>query len=168
MCTIPHQTTLNYGQKANNCSPAEFHILTFHWEPIQCQCIIPPKHGHQQQIEKYVISLLLFWTQHMKIVLMSWYNGMSLSSPKWCVLCPHSTSCQFLGHMLIPESIWENPSSIRHSIAQMSLGSHYFYPAADSSLHSQFPPTPNSSGRKGPELMGFLLLMKIFKVLKDN
>lgn len=61
--------------------------------------------------------------------------------------------CQFLGHMFIPEFIWENSSLIRHGIAHVWSGSHHFYPAVDSSLHTQFPVTTISSDNKGPEIV---------------
>lgn len=54
------------------------------------------------------------------------------------VPCVHDEAiCQFFGHMFIPEFIWKkNLSLIRHGIAHICPGSHYFYPAADSSLHT--------------------------------
>ena len=68
------------------------------------------------------------------------------------VPCAHTqVICRWFEHMLTLEFIWENPSLIRHGFAPICLGSHYFYPAADSSLHTQFSPTTISSHTKCPE-----------------
>lgn len=66
--------------------------------------------------------------------------------------CAHTqVICRWFEHMLTLEFVWENPSLIRHGFAPICLGSHYFYPAADSSLHTQFSPTTISSRTKCPE-----------------
>lgn len=68
------------------------------------------------------------------------------------MLCAHIQDiCRWFEHMLTLEFVWENPSLIRHGFASICLGSHYFYPAADSSLHTQFSPTTISSRTKCPK-----------------
>lgn len=140
------------GWKANSCPLAESHVCGDHREPTQPQYTMCNKRSWAAN-RGCVWSPLPFkhsaWTDVHSLV--SWSDGMCLSFPKRCALSPHPSHLPVIVHMLTLELVWENPSLIRHGFAPVCLGSHCFYPAADSSLQIQFSPTTISSHTKCPE-----------------